>query len=190
MELRGRIERTAAVMEKENNHPKKKIRLSLSRKRKPLEDRDGNTTHFAPPTSIDALEKAAEGVVPSNTKSNTKWATGTFASWLDERNKLGLSDQLDSDVLSSNNTLELSRVLRVFVLEARKTSGEQYPPGTNLLSGINREISKNRADFSIIDKNDRRFRELRLTLDSVSSDLHRTGNWCRHQERSSNIEGS
>ena len=62
-------------------------------------------------------------------------------------------------------------------LEVRKADGERYPPATirNILSGLNREMQKNKAEFSIMDKADRRFRELHLTLDSVSSELHRSG---------------
>ena len=50
--------------------------------------------------------------------SNTKWALGTFVTWLEERNKLGLS-QLDCRILPSNNKQELSRrsrVLRLFLV--------------------------------------------------------------------------
>ena len=99
------------------------------------------------------MKKAAEGVVPSNTKNYTKWAVGTFVTLFEERSKLGLSDQLDSKILSSKDTQELSRVLRFFVIEAQKTNGQPFPPETiwNILSAINREIAKNGADFSIMD---------------------------------------
>ena len=64
-------------------------------------------------------------------------------------------------------------------MEARKVDSKRYPPGTtcirNLLHGISRELIKNKALFAILDKSDLHFRELNLTLDSVSSELHRTG---------------
>ena len=164
-------------MEKENERgltpPNKKRRLSLSCN-KPL--REVNASRFASPTKPDEFKRAAEGVVPNNTRQNTKWAVSTFLSWVEERNKR-VPDQIDCDVLSSNNAERLSYVLRLFVIEARKMDCEKYPPGIvrNLLSGINRELIKNKAEFSIMDRSDRRFRELHLTLDSITSELHRTG---------------
>ena len=95
---------------------------------------------------------------------------------MEERNKR-VPEQIDCDILCCNDPERLSNQLRLFVLEVRKMDGEKYPPGTikSLLSGINRELAKNKADFSIMDRSDRRFRELHLTLDSVSSKLHRNG---------------
>ena len=153
----------------------KKKRLSLSRKQ-PLQEL--NTTRFGSPTKSDTYLSAAEGVIPDNTRLNTKWAISTFLSWIKERNdRVDASEQLDTAILSSKDTDEISRVLRLFVLEVRKVDGERYPPGSirNLVSGINRELTKNGAHFSIMDKSDRRFRQLHLTLDSVSSELHRSG---------------
>lgn len=62
-------------------------------------------------------------------------------------------------------------------MEVRKGDGDRYPPATlrNMLSGLNREMQKNKGDFSIMDKADRRFRELHLTLDSVCSEFCRSG---------------
>ena len=157
----------------DHNPPIKKRRLSLSRK-KPLTE--VNSSRFASPTKPDVVEKAAEGVVPENTRQNTRWAVSTFLSWVEERNQR-ISEQIEPDILSSNDAERLSYVLRLFVIEARKVDGKKYPPGTirNLLSGINRELVKNKAEFTILDKSDRRFRELHLTLDSITSELHRTG---------------
>ena len=56
---------------------------------------------------------------------------------------------------------------RVSLAEVDGTEKEQ-------LDGISRELIKNKAPFAILDKSDLRFRELHLTLDSVSSELHRT----------------
>ena len=112
-------------MEKENERgltpPNKKRRLSLSRN-KPL--REVNASRFASPTKPDEFKRAAEGVVPNNTRQNTKWAVSTFLSWVEERNKR-VPDQIDCDVLSSNNAERLSYVLRLFVIEARKMDGEK-----------------------------------------------------------------
>lgn len=104
----------------------------------------------------------------------------TFQSWIEERNlQVSVEEQIPLDILSTHqaDSEKLCKVLRLFVLEARKIDGEKYPSGTirNLLSGLNRELLKNKADFSILDRNDVRFRELHLTMDSVSSKLHRAG---------------
>ena len=71
----------------------------------------------------------------------------------------------------------VSKCMRLFVLDVRKADGEPYPPSTTrgLLSGLNRVMQSNKVPFSMLEKGDRRFREWHLTLDSVSSDLHRKG---------------
>ena len=48
-------------------------------------------------------------------------------------------------------------------------------PIRGLLSSLNRMMQTNKGPFSMLEKGDRSFRELHLTLDSVSSDLHRKG---------------
>ena len=147
----------------------KKPRLSLSLKRPSRPD-----ARFASPTKPELVEQAAEGVVPTNTKHSTKWAVKTFMSWLKQRNERVPDDQIESSILSCRDHSRLCYVLRLFVLEVRKSNGECYPPAS-LLSGINREMMNNKIDFMILDKSDIRFRDLHLTLDSVSSELHHSG---------------
>jgi len=67
--------------------------------------------------------------------------------------------------------------MRYFVLEVRRENGEDYNPCStcSLLSGLNHILKGNGAKFSILDKGDPGFRELLLTLDSVTSNLHRQG---------------
>ena len=86
-------------------------------------------------------------------------------------------EAVDPEVLYSCDPVKVCFVLRLFVMEVRKTNGENYPPSTirNLLSGLNRVMVKKNSQFCILDKSDTRFRELHLTLDSVSSELHRVG---------------
>ena len=154
--------------------PAKKRKVSLSL-RKPLEE--SNSSRFASPTKSDQLHRAAEGVVPTNTRNSTNWAVRTFLLWVEERNKRETQRKIEQDILSCNSADRVSFVMRLFVMEVRKADGGKYPPATirNLLSGLNREMMKNKVEFSIMDKVDRRFRELHLTLDSVCSELHRTG---------------
>jgi hypothetical protein len=79
-------------------------------------------------------------------------------------------DFIDPAILSIDDIEKLSYVLRLFVLEVRKTNGEKYPAGTirSLLSGINRELIKNNINVSILDRNDYRLRELHLTLENFT----------------------
>lgn len=64
-----------------------------------------------------------------------------------------------------------------FVLETRNSKGQPYPPATirSSISGLNHILRSNKAPFSIFNKNDTRFRDLPLTLDSVSSELDKKG---------------
>ena len=64
-----------------------------------------------------------------------------------------------------------------FVLEIRKTDGTRYPPATlrSLVSGLNRELQRNKAPFSVLDKSDARFRDLLHTLDTLTCKLHKEG---------------
>lgn len=63
------------------------------------------------------------------------------------------------------------------MLEARKVDGAPYPPSSLrcLLSGINRELINDKAGFSVMDGSNLHFRELHLTLDTVTRKLHSTG---------------
>ena len=81
------------------------------------------------------------------------------------------------DLLECHDAEMVSKCMRLFVLEVRKADGEPYPPSTirGLLSGLNRVMQSNKVSFSMLEKGDRHFRELHLTLDNVSSDLHRKG---------------
>ena len=112
-------------------------RLSLSLKKPPKQDK-----RFASPIKHELLEKAAEGVVPKNTRHSTTWSVKTFLSWVAERNERVENDKIEDDILFSTDCKRLSYhsyVLRLFVLEARKSNGESYPPSNlrNILSGIN-----------------------------------------------------
>ena len=64
-------------------------------------------------------------------------------------------------------------MMHLFVMEAHKGDGDRYLTATlrNMLSGLNHEMQK-KADFS---KANSRLRELHLTLHSVSSELHCSG---------------
>ena len=149
--------------------PPKKQRLSLSLKKK-QQDRFGSVTW-------EDFELAAEGVVPENTKFSNNWAARTFQTWAEQRNLKEHENSVPEDLLWEPDAERLCHFLRLFVLETRRTDGKTYPPATlnSLLRGVNRVLLKNQATFSILNNSDHRFRAFHLTLDSISSDLHRQG---------------
>ena len=87
------------------------------------------------------------------------------------------NDPVPVDLLSCHDAELVCKNLCRFVLETRNSNGQPYPPATirSLLSGLNRTLKSNKAPFSIFNKEDTRFRDLQLTLDSVSSKLHKKG---------------
>ena len=124
------------------------------------------------------FSEAAKGVVPENTKKNNSWVEKTFLAWVEERNKAVPEDPVPIDLLSCHNPTVVCKYLRYFVLEVRSSTGEKYyPPATiqSILSGLNRVMKDRKAPFSILDKSNPSFRELMLTLNSVTSELHRDG---------------
>ena len=86
-------------------------------------------------------------------------------------------DPVSTDLLQCHDASVVSKYLRYFVLEARTQDDKKYSPTTiwSLLSGLNRILKELKATFSILDKSNPAFRELLLTLDTVTSDLHQEG---------------
>ncbi len=101
----------------------------------------------------------------------------TFIDWVEQRNKARPDDPVPIDLLSCHDPTVVCKYLRYFALEARNQSGQKYPPATirSILSGLNRIMKDGKAPFSILDKSNPQFRELLLTLDSVTSELYRDG---------------
>ena len=84
------------------------------------------------------------------------------------RNQFNLLDPVPDDILQCTDPITLNNHLSRFVVEARKSTGEHYPPATlhQLLCGILRHMrSKNPGCPNFLDK-DTRFRHLYGTLDS------------------------
>ena len=78
---------------------------------------------MSPSKSASMYVKAAEGVVPANTKASTHWCVRTFNSWLEQRNRRTADNP-------GSATPAVSRAIRLFVLEARKVDGQCYQPAT------------------------------------------------------------
>ena len=162
-------------MARSPNSSLKKLKLSLNKK-KPASASElpaPKASRFAAPVFEEEVEEARKGVVPSNTKKNKAWAERTFDAWVEERNKLMPGDPVPTDLLQCHDTSIVSKYLKYFVFEARTQDGKKYHPSTlrSLLSGLNRILKESKAPFSILDNGNPAFRELLLTLDTVTSDL-------------------
>lgn len=110
--------------------PQKKTRKSLSFKKSKEKLsallKDTNSRWLLSPTKPDQLEKAAEGVIPMNTRNSTNWAVQTFPTWAEQRNKREDGEKIPLDVLSCQDPGIMSFVMRAFVLEVRRANSEKY----------------------------------------------------------------
>lgn len=133
-------------------------------------------SRFTVPVSNEQFTEAAKGVVPTNTKKNNAWAERTFNAWVEHQNEV-MPDSVLTDLLTCHDPKIVCKYMRYFVLEARTQDGKKYPPGTirSILSGLNRILKDSKAPFSILDKASPSFRNLQLTLDTVTSNLHSEG---------------
>ena len=140
----------------------------------------------APPTSErfsefinkQELAELGKGLIPANTTKCTKWALKTFELWKNARNQRFPYDRVPDELFQSNDPSVLSVHLTRFAVEARKSTGEHYPPSTlhQLLCGLlrqMREINPNCPNF--LDKKDVRFQQLHCSLDVHFKKLHSTG---------------
>ena len=164
--MRNNKPRDTAMEDKENEPPKKKLRLSLSK----------NRNRFIHITGHE-LSEAKRGYVPDNTSRSTKWAVSNFYSWLttlDEEDRV----KYPKEVLLTDDPELLCSCLCKYVMKTRKENGERYPPKTilNLLSGLLRYMRDNKKDaFNIMDDKDPVFLQLHKVLDSFFRLLHSDG---------------
>lgn len=109
---------------------------------------------FASPVSKSQLKKAAEGVVPENTKCNTHWAERNFMNWAMQRNQQVPEDPVPLDLFRSHDAELVCKNLWKFVLETHNNNGQHYPPATIrcLLNAINRIFKENKHHFLFLIK--------------------------------------
>ena len=151
--------------------------LSLSRKKKKTLS---PTSRFSTMVGDDEVSSMSKGYVPPNTQKNTDWAVKNFGTWRDQRNEKVSSDdeKCPPELLSSTDTVLLSKWLCLFVNETRRSDGTLYPPRTlyQLLCGLLRHCkSLNPEAPNFLDRNDHRFRELHNVCDSYFRRLHSEG---------------
>ena len=87
---------------------------SPAKERRPSHSLNKNNSRLG---KQEAFEAAAEGVVPSNTRSSAKWAQK-----MKQRNEKVPDEAIPTDILES-----VCRVMRLFVLEAWRADGRAYP---------------------------------------------------------------
>ena len=133
---------------------------------------------FSEFVSDDELATLSKGLIPANTSRNTKWALKTFEEWRNARNLNFPQDPVPETLLTCTDPAVLSVNLSRFSVEARKSSGELYPPSSihQLLCGVlrhMRELNPHCPNF--LDKKDASFRQLHHTLDVHFHKLHSDG---------------
>ena len=124
--------------------------------------------HFSEFIGDKELIEFNKGLIPANTSRCTKWAVKTFESWRNARNQRFPDDTVPEDLFLSTNPSLLNAHLVHFAVEARKASGEYYPPSSlhQLLCGILLHMSEiNPQCPNFIDKKGARFRQLHQSLD-------------------------
>ena len=107
--------------------PTKRSRLCLSLRKRGREPED-HPSRSGGANSV--YEKAAEGVIPANTRASTNWCVRTFQTWLEQRNSRtadSLESNIPPDILQSHDVDAVCKVMRYFVLEVRRIDGERYP---------------------------------------------------------------
>ena len=129
-------------------------------------------------TDKEKMKELAEGIQPQNTTNATKWAVKTFEQWRTSRNSHSDLDSVPSDLYNNENPAILCKYLSMFVVEARKKNGDNYPPSTlhQILCGILRHMRQLNATCpNFLDKGDKRFKVLHSTLDADFHSLHADG---------------
>ena len=151
----------------------------------------GGEVTAAPPTNIekaeptrflltdneDQMKLLAEGLQPRNTANSTKWALHTYQEWCKARSNSEL-ESVPTELLQSNDPEKLCKFLSLFVVEARKKSGERYPPSTihQILCGLLHHMRQQDCTCpNFLDKGDMRFKPLHNTLDAHFHNLHSEG---------------
>ena len=96
-----------------------------------------------------------------------------FESWARNRSS-SASEIVPPGILHSHDPELVCKWLCCFVLETRKLDGSRYPPATirSLVSGLNRELQRHSAPFSVLDKGDYMSCELQCFIEIKGSIEH------------------
>ena len=99
--------------------------------------------------------------------------------WATERNTRTRQSNIPTDIADLSNDEELQSCLSLFVLEARKKGGSEYPPQTlhHIVCGLVRFLQRTRPVFQ-----DANFSQFRATLDAEMKRLKQAGVGSRAQQ--------
>ncbi len=163
-------------MEKENSEPNtKKRRLSLSRKKKKMNDVD----RFADIPN-ETLESMATYNMPKNSALNSKWAMNNLNDWFVDYNTRHPDKRCPPEILSPSCLSKdlLNKWFSVFISETRNQRGEPYPPKSlyNMTCAIVREMrTQNAAYPNFMNKQDPAFTRFTNTMDNLFKSLRAAG---------------
>ena len=125
----------------------------------------------------DSLLQYKEGEIPANTAKNTEWAYRNFESWRIAKNAKCVREveKCPDDILLVRDKTVMCDWLCKFVLETRRTNGEEYTPCSLylLLSGLQRHMQKYQNNVNIFQ--DIKFKPLKNCCDSLFKQLHAKG---------------
>ena len=121
------------------------------------------------------LEEAKASSIPENTRKNTSWAVNVWKAWSAHRRKTCSSVTEWPIHLFIAQPQDLDYWLSKFVLEAKKESGEPYPPDTlyGICAGLLRYIRERRPEINIF--KDYQYTGFRKTLDGEMKRLRSAG---------------
>lgn len=127
---------------------------------------------FAKPRTEEEVQKARNDAVCEKTKQDTKWCVNIWEQWREQRSA-ATSEAIPS--ISGENVASLPRWLSRFILEARKKTGDPYPPETlyHIVCGIVRRLRADKPEVDFF--HDKEFAETRTILDSEMKRLKRDG---------------
>ena len=134
-----------------------------------------SSSRFSTLTTDTEVEEVKASSVPKNTRKSTNWAVNVWKDWSAHRRSASPSITEWLVHLYIAQPRELDYWLSKFVLEARKGSGEPYPPDTlyAICTGLLRYIRERRPETNII--KDPQFDGFRRTLNGEMKRLQSSG---------------
>ena len=117
------MKRCATSCEMDDMANKKRLRSSLRKNQKPIQECFSSVT-------CEEIKEVAKGVVPANTKSSNEWALKILRAWISDCNTRMSDEAVPADRLACEDADILCKWMCCFVQEMRKENGENYPPST------------------------------------------------------------
>ena len=140
------------------------------------------STRFAEAKCDSEVDDLKRNAIPSATRASTNWGISVWNEWsraraVKEAEGSGDIQNLSTPLLEMKEA-DLAHWLTKFILEVRKTSGEEYPPKSlyALVRCFKRHFEQNRRyDVNPLDTTNVFFGDFRAVLDGEMKRLHATG---------------